>query len=65
MGRTLKCDLKTLLLRLTQLSIIISLFILNKNAGVTFSEMGDQNLICLLFFVSVHETLCTNAYTFF
>lgn len=62
MGRTLKCKLKPLLLRLAQLSIIISVFILNKNVGVTLSEIDNQNLICLLFFVSIHKTFCTNPY---
>lgn len=61
-GRTLKCELKTLLLRLAQLSIIISHFILKKNFGVTLSEMGNQNLVCLLFSVSVHKIFCTNPY---
>jgi len=44
MGRALKCEIKMLLLRLAQLLIIISLFILKKDAGVTLSEMGSQNL---------------------
>lgn len=57
MESTLKHTFKTPLLRLAQLSVIISLFILEGTVRITLSEMGYQNLICLLLFfvfVSVH-----------
>lgn len=57
MESTLKHTFKMPLLRLAQLSVIISLFILEGTVRITLSEMGYQNLICLLLFfvfVSVH-----------